>query len=476
MLVAMKRTTRPVITAEQQLVLEQATLRRIEPGEQPRFNSLIVEQHYLHSIHLVGERLCYVAEHQGQWIALMAWSAAAFKLKQRETWIGWSDKQKQRRLPLVVNQNRFLILNGFHVPNLGSRLLRLCLDRLSADWRSAYGHEVLVAESFVDGEEHFGTCYKASNWELLGQTQGYQRARQDFYVAHERPKQLWMRELRPGARTILRGRNLPEALRAVEAKHPPQCPQTPETLRGMRTFFAELPDWRTGDTDFEVSTLAAVTLCALLGKVCLGQRDLFAFAEDLTRAQKEALGFPRDHKKRGRPYRTPSETTFFRFLSEADSLALERELLKWQDVVLGPRDSCADRVAVDGKELLNSQGLEIASAYSVRDGRWLGSELDPPGSNEIPAVQTLLRRVEIEGSLVTADALNTQTETARIIVQERGADYLLPVKGNQKGVCKNVQQLYRGLKHVFSPSGHDANLAANRTQPRPVGNPLPAGL
>jgi predicted transposase YbfD/YdcC len=74
------------------------------------------------------------------------------------------------------------------------------------------------------------------------------------------------------------------------------------------------------------------------------------------------------------------------------------------------------------------------------------------GSNEIPAVQALLRRAEIEGSLVTADALNTQTETARIIVQKRGADYLLPVKGNQKGVQENVRQLHQGLSHGFSPS------------------------
>jgi predicted transposase YbfD/YdcC len=59
--------------------------------------------------------------------------------------------------------------------------------------------------------------------------------------------------------------------------------------------------------------------------------------------------------------------------------------------------------------------------------------------------------VEIEGSLVTADALNTQTETARIVVQEKGADYLFTVKGNQKGVCENVQQLYQGLSHAFSP-------------------------
>ena len=74
------------------------------------------------------------------------------------------------------------------------------------------------------------------------------------------------------------------------------------------------------------------------------------------------------------------------------------------------------------------------------------------GSNEIPAAQELLKRLDLDGSLVTADALHTQTETARIIVQDRGGDYLFTVKGNQKGVAENVQQLYQGLLHDFSPS------------------------
>jgi predicted transposase YbfD/YdcC len=74
-----------------------------------------------------------------------------------------------------------------------------------------------------------------------------------------------------------------------------------------------------------------------------------------------------------------------------------------------------------------------------------------PGSNEILAAQELLRRVAIEGSLVTADALHTQTETARIIVQERGADSLFTVKGNQKGIAKNVKQLFEGLSRGFPP-------------------------
>ena len=197
-------------------------------------------------------------------------------------------------------------------------------------------------------------------------------------------------------------------------------------------------------------SLVTVTVCAMLAKVCLGQRDLAAFAKDLTREQMAALGFPRQ----GKParYRPPKETTFFRLLSNLDSRSLERALLAWLDHVLGRRDSVGDLVAVDGKELLNSQGVEIVSAYSVQAGRWLGSEPVAEGSNEIPAAQALLRRAPIEGSLVVADALHTQTETGQIIVQEKGADYLFTVKANQKGIRKNAQQLFQGLMRDFSPS------------------------
>jgi hypothetical protein len=439
------------MTDEQQCLIDGAQIRLIELGERERFDQLIVEQHYLANAQLVGEQLRYVAEYKGQWVGLMAWSAGAYRLKHREEWIGWTDKQKKRRLPLVVNNSRFLILEGCHVPNLASRLMKLCLQRLSQDWANTYGHEVLMAESFVDPEKYLSTCYKASGWTLLGQTQGYQRTRRDFYQAHERPKQLWVRELRPGARTILRGRNAPEALRALEQNRPPECPQAPEELRKMCRFFGGLSDWRKRKSDFALSSLVTVSVCALLCKVCLGQRDLAAFAADLTMDQMEALHFPRDWTSRQRRYRPPSESSFFRLLSNLNSGQLEKVLLEWQDHVLGKRDPVGDQVAVDGKELLNSQGLEIASAYSVKEGRWLGSQAVAQGSNEIPAVQELLRRVEIEGSLVTADAMNTQTETARIVVQDKGADYLFTVKGNQKGVCENVQQLYQGLSRAFSP-------------------------
>ena len=125
-------------------------------------------------------------------------------------------------------------------------------------------------------------------------------------------------------------------------------------------------------------------------------------------------------------------------------------------------------MAVDGKELLSSQGMAIVSAYAVQSGRWLGSEPVADGSNEIPAAQELLRRAPLEGNLVTLDAMPTQTETARIIPQERGADYLLTVKGNQEGLAQSLaQQSDARAERGFPPWGGDR---AHRMQPRPPGS------
>jgi len=161
------------MSAEEQGVLDGVSVRLIRPEEQERFDGLLVEQHYLHSAERVGAWLCYVAEYQGNWLALFTWSAPAYHLKAREAWLGWSEAQRRRRLGLVVNNSRFLILEKAHYPNLASRVMRLCLDRLSEDWETRWGQSVLLAESFVDVQVFRGTCYKASGWQELGLTQGY---------------------------------------------------------------------------------------------------------------------------------------------------------------------------------------------------------------------------------------------------------------------------------------------------------------
>src|SRR5436309_4845831 len=121
---------------DQQTLLNECQVRLVEPKEMRRFNRLLDQHHYLKSIRPVGQRLCYVAtDRQGQWLALLVFSAAAQHLKHRDRWIGWSPQQRDRRLALVANNSRFLLLPERTVPNLGSKVLGLVLERLGTDWQ-----------------------------------------------------------------------------------------------------------------------------------------------------------------------------------------------------------------------------------------------------------------------------------------------------------------------------------------------------
>ena len=101
---------KPLLSPAEQELLNAVTVRPIEPHERKAFDELLVKEHYLHSAELVGEQLRYVAEYRGKWLALLTWNAGAFNLRDREAWIGWSQAQKKRRLTLVVNNSRFVIL------------------------------------------------------------------------------------------------------------------------------------------------------------------------------------------------------------------------------------------------------------------------------------------------------------------------------------------------------------------------------
>src|SRR3990172_1244231 len=149
-------------------VLNQITVRLILPEEQARWDQLVCQHHYLKNARMVGEQLRYVVEVQGQWLALLGWSAAAYHIGARDQWIGWSDNQRRARLPLVGNNARFCLLTapGQH-PNLASRALALNVARLSEDWLAAYGHPLVLAESLVDTQLFRGTAYKAAGWQAV---------------------------------------------------------------------------------------------------------------------------------------------------------------------------------------------------------------------------------------------------------------------------------------------------------------------
>jgi hypothetical protein len=145
---------------------------------------------------------------------------------------------------------------------------------------------------------------------------------------------------------------------------------------------------------------------------------------------------------------------------------IERVLLRWQDQILGPGQ---DRIVIfDGKKVRHA-GVEIVNAVDSQ-GRFLGSVLTDAKSNEIPAARQLLGGQDLLGKILIADAMHTQDETGQLILFEKGADYLLTVKGNQSTLQTNLEKLFE--KKSFSPSAHSPDPGPQTgTQPQPVGDP-----
>jgi hypothetical protein len=460
-------------TPDEQHVLEHLTLRLVRPEEVPCYNALIATEHYLKNARVVGEHLRYVATYRGQWLALATWSAPALHLKARDAFLGWSQEQRRRRLALVANNSRLCVLPACHYPNLISRVMKLMLGRLSADWQTAWGHPVVLAETFVDPQEFQGTAYKVSGWSRLGETAGWKRSADDFYERHGRPKQVWVRELEKRAGARLRAPVLPEAWAGGEAAVAPRCTAKAPAMRSLvEHLWSEVPEFRRKESlAYPLAGLLALIALAMFSGVRRGPQDLADYAATLSQGQLRALRF-RCHPGTTE-VRCPERTTFERVLAEVEATAVERALLLWQEQVLGP---VQDRlVIVDGKEIRHAK-VELVSAVSGT-GRWLGTVAVPEGSNEIPAARALLAKLDVTGKRVLADALHTQDATAQQILYEGGGDYLLTVKGNQKGLVETLEGLLKQQSFSPSPDAADPCLHAG-TQLWPAGDPragLPGG-
>lgn len=438
-------------TTDEQLILIHLRVRLVTSEETVRFDQLIAAHHYLKSAQVVGEHLRYVVTYQDQWLALATWAAPAWHLKARDAFIGWSEEQRRTRLPLLANNARLLVLPGGPCPNLISRFMKLMLARLSEDWLARWNHPLALVETFVDPHLYQGTAYKASGWQRLGLTSGWKRSAEDFYLQHERPKQIWVRELDPRACVKLRAPQLPPAWAEVEARSAPKCNAKAAQMRSlMETVRAEVPEFRRKESlAYPLAGFLTLLALAMFSGVRRGAQDLADYAATLSQGQLRALGF-RPDRQTGR-IRCPGASTFKRVLPKINADALERALLLWQEQLLGvPQDQL---VIVDGKTLRHGH-LELVNAVNSA-GRWLGSVAVQDKSNEIPAARTLLAKVNVCGKLVLADALHTQVATVQQVLFEGGGDYLLTVKNNQKELVQTLATLMTAGK--FSPSAHAAD-------------------
>ncbi|MHC4092140.1 MAG: DUF4338 domain-containing protein [Planctomycetota bacterium] len=140
--------------------------------QEPLFNGLIEQYHYLGYTQPVGEHLKYLVYAQGRPVAALAFSSAPRGLTCRDRFIGWSAQARARNIRFVAYNSRYLIMPWVHVEHLASHVLGRMARRLPRDWQRIYGHTLYFLQTFVDPDKYQGTCYRAANWQLLGWTTG----------------------------------------------------------------------------------------------------------------------------------------------------------------------------------------------------------------------------------------------------------------------------------------------------------------
>jgi hypothetical protein len=184
--------------------LGQVELIPIEAGDRETsriWNGLMERYHYLGSGPLCGAQMRYLIRSACYgWIGGLSFSAAAWQVKARDVWIGWSKETRMRNLSKVLCNSRFLLVPK--VPNLASHILSRCLKRIQDDWNVRYGIEPVLIETYVEKERFEGTCYQAANWLHIGSTQG--RGRTDrFHIRRVPVKEIYVCPLTRYAREIL---------------------------------------------------------------------------------------------------------------------------------------------------------------------------------------------------------------------------------------------------------------------------------
>jgi hypothetical protein len=141
-------------------------------SQEPTFNGLIEEHHYLRYVQPVGEHLKYIVYGRGRPVACLAWCSAPRHLGLRDRFIGWSPDARRRNIRFIAYNTRYLIVPWVTVPHLASHILGRMAKLLPRDWERVYGHPVHYLETFVDPQRNRGTCYRAANWIFLGRTTG----------------------------------------------------------------------------------------------------------------------------------------------------------------------------------------------------------------------------------------------------------------------------------------------------------------
>ena len=169
-----------------------------------RWRHYVNEYHMLSDKKVFGSRLAYFIKSRETILGCLQFSASSWALSSRDEWIGWNVQDRKQRLQLIVNNSRFLILPWVTVKNLASKVLSMAIKQIQEDWLREYCYAPVLLETFVDTSHFAGTCYKASNWIYLGETQGRGRMdrKRDYSLSR---KAIYMYPLQKDFKDCLKG-------------------------------------------------------------------------------------------------------------------------------------------------------------------------------------------------------------------------------------------------------------------------------
>jgi len=317
-------------------------VRPVFKREEKKYKALMQQHHYLGFVPKIGETIWYVATIDKEWVSLLGFSASALKCKARNEWIGWSYRYQFDRLKLIVNNNRFLILPGWHIQNLASRIMSLCLKRLVDDWWRVFGHKIVLAETFVDPSKFLGTVYKAANWFFIGETKGFSRKKGGYTQRSGNAKMIFVRPLHKKAKRILSQPILENSYKTGGGKMKIKA----EHMYSLPDFFKTIADPRRAQGKrHSLPTVLAIATGAIL----CGMRGYKAISDWADSLGQKARGRFCCRYEKGK-YIVPSETIIRNVLIRVDPERLDHALQRWNEVY-GEGD---ESLAIDGKVMCNA--------------------------------------------------------------------------------------------------------------------------
>lgn len=418
------------------------------------------EEHFLGAGREAGDRCGQFILRDGKVVAILIWCASAWHLKKRDELISWDPVTRAKRLKLVVQLRRFLVLEEHRQPNLASQCLGLGLRELQGQWFREHGYEPLVAESFSDPESHEGTVYKATNWTLAGDTKGFSQNRAkedhtDYYVPNERPKKLWLKPLQKNAYTLLCANELPTKSEAGEVIGAgARSPLNHAQLSSLRQAFLQLKDPRRPQSRRHPMS-ALLTLVAL--GLLMGARDMRGIWKKvvgLTQKQREQIGL-RVKEKGSTRLRMPGYDCLNDFMNQLDPQEFAQVLTAWLQANQGTLPAS---LAIDGKSIGNGKAGMIITLCRHEDGRPVGL-IPATGKKEdceVSEARALLQdpSVNLVNKTVTLDPLHNKFETLDTIAK-KGGDYIVNTKENTSKRLDSTQKALQDAPLLASMQSKD---------------------